>query len=207
MNNPIFTIGHSGHDAESFLALLSRWSIRAVADVRSSPYSGRYPTYNKKPLAALLGKNGIAYIFMGRELGGRPGDKNLLTGGRPDFRLVAETLAFKNGIAALVETGKTMKTALLCAEKEPLDCHRTLLVSRALAKKGVPVVHILADGSAEPHEETVKRLFALHRREETDLFLSREELLDIVFALQEKKIAPSARTAGEAEGGGRLWET
>ncbi len=160
MSDPtvIYTIGHSTHTLQKFLDLLSQNGITAVADVRSSPFSRHNPQFNKDTLSAALKKHGIAYIFLGKELGARPDDPCCYEGGRVRYARLAETSLFKEGIERLLNGAQKYRIALMCAEKEPLDCHRTLLVGRALEQRGVSVVHILADGSTEQHEQTMARL-------------------------------------------------
>ena len=200
MDNPVFTIGHSDHAIETFLSLLQKWNVNAVADVRSSPYSKRHPQFSRAPLEAILGKCGIAYVFLGKELGARPSDRKLYSEGKADFRLIAASQPFRKGIRRLLEGQKRWRIAVMCAEKEPLDCHRTILVSRALAEEGIQVLHILADGMAESHEQVIKRLFALHRKDERDLFLTPEEMLSAIYRLQEEKIASRINTSTDQEG-------
>ena len=78
---------------------------------------------------------------------------------------VAETDSFDDGIRAVTHMAEQGRVALMCSEKEPLDCHRTLLVARALAERGVAVKHILADGDIEDHEAAMDRLVEEDRRE------------------------------------------
>src|SRR5439155_24000994 len=68
----LFTVGHSNLEAEGLLGLLRAAGVTAVADVRSSPYSRRLPQFNRAALEASLRAAGIAYVFLGAELGGRP---------------------------------------------------------------------------------------------------------------------------------------
>ena len=159
--HPIFTIGHSNHSLEGFLALLSKHRVTAVADVRSAPWSRFNPHFNRNALSAALKARGIRYVYLGRELGGRPDDPALYDeGGHVRYEQVAQTSEFQDGVARVVGGAATHRIALMCAEKEPLDCHRTHLVARALDAEGVAVVHILADGGIERHAETMKRLTA-----------------------------------------------
>ena len=159
--HPIFTIGHSSHSLEDFLALLSRHHVTAVADVRSAPWSRFNPHFSRNALSAVLKARGIRYVYLGRELGGRPDDPALYDeAGQVDYEQVAQTDVFRDGIARVVGGAADHRIALMCAEKEPLDCHRTHLVARALDAEGVEVAHILADGGIERHAETMDRLAA-----------------------------------------------
>jgi type I restriction enzyme S subunit len=154
----IYTIGHSNHSIQNFINLLKKHCITAVADVRSSPVSQHYPQFNQGVLSAALKKENISYVFMGKELGGRPDDPRCYENGQVNYLRMAETQIFKDGIDRLLKGKDQHRIVLLCAEKEPLDCHRTLLVSRNLYKLGIPIKHILADGSIEEHQDTERRL-------------------------------------------------
>jgi uncharacterized protein (DUF488 family) len=154
----VFTIGHSNHSSERFLALLQGAGITAVADVRSIPRSRRWPHFSRARIEHWLAEAGIAYVFLGAELGGRPDDPALLWEGRPDYDLMAATPTFQAGLERVLDGAGRYRIALMCAEREPLDCHRFLLVSRHLRERGVCLRHILADGSIEPHEITENRL-------------------------------------------------
>ena len=131
---------------------------------------------------------GIRYSHLGRELGGRSDDPACYEGGQIQYELVARTSVFREGLARVVGGAANWRVALMCAEKEPLDCHRTLLVARALVAAGVDVVHILADGELETHERTMDRLLA-ELSPNYDLFQPREELLARAIALQARRIA------------------
>lgn len=154
----VFTIGHSNHPATAFLALLRQHRVNAVADVRSAPYSRFNPQFNRKALQRELTDAGIAYVYLGRELGGRSDDPACYRDGRICYERVAETQNFKDGLCRLKEGMAEHRIALMCAEKEPLHCHRTLLVAQALDVGGVAVSHIHADGRLEGHASAMDRL-------------------------------------------------
>ena len=166
--NPIFTIGHSNHPVTRFLDLLAGAEIEAVADARSQPVSRWAPQYNKDALISTLEALGLSYFFMGRQLGGRPKDTTLLKAGKPDYAKMAGSADFTKGIDTLLKEGARHRVAVMCAEREPADCHRFLLIGRHLAARGVPVRHILHDGSIEAHQETERRLLGVTRQ--ADLF-------------------------------------
>lgn len=166
----VYTIGHSNHDVASFVALLREAGVTAVADVRSAPYSRRHPQFNKHDIEASLRVAGIAYVFLGDRLGARPRGRGCYRDGRADYRLIAETEAFREGSRRVEEGAERYRIALMCAEREPLDCHRTVLVARHLQRRGVRVVHILADGTTEPNEATEHRLLKRMHLETADLF-------------------------------------
>ena len=187
--HPVLTIGHSTHSAEAFLALLRMHGVEAVADVRSSPFSRFNPQFNRDALEQFLKTNGIRYAFLGRELGARSEDRSCYDHGRVQYARLARTALFQSGLDRVLEGAARFRMALMCAEKEPLECHRTLLVAKALAARGQPVVHIHADGRLETHEAAMERLLDVTGVPKEDLFRSREELLSEALARQEQRVA------------------
>jgi len=156
----LFTIGHSSHPIERFLALLAAPGVTGVVDVRSRPFSRRFPWFSQTRLAQHLQGQSIAYLPRGDALGGRPDDPALLRDGIADYEAIAATRHFQSGLDEISALSKHGRPCLMCAEREPLDCHRFLLVARALADRGLRVAHLLADGSIEPHAATEDRLLA-----------------------------------------------
>jgi uncharacterized protein (DUF488 family) len=164
----IFSVGHSNHSLEHFLQLLAGARISAIADVRSKPHSRWSPQFNKQALAAALGKNDVAYVYLGKELGGRPDDPALLKNGNPDYDAMSRTQMFRAGMERIIEGAKTHRIALMCAERDPLDCHRFLLIGRHLASRAIPLAHILASSEVEAQEKTEARFVS--RNPTRDLF-------------------------------------
>jgi uncharacterized protein (DUF488 family) len=154
----LFTIGHSNHPIDRFVALLKDAGVTAIADVRSQPFSRRCPWFSAKALRERLETEGIAYVSVGDALGGRPRDPQLFRNGVADYGAMAATPEFRAGIDRVVEGTRRLRVCLMCAEREPLDCHRCLLVAPALAARGMRIGHLLADVSIAPHEEIEKRL-------------------------------------------------
>lgn len=191
----VYTIGHSNHPIEKFVALLTSNGITAIGDVRSRPFSRRNPQFNKDRLAATLAGHGIAYVFLGRELGARSEDLSCYEGGKVRYDRLMTTALFESGLERVLSGAEKYRLALMCAEKEPLDCHRTLLVCRALEKHGTPLMHILSDGSTESHDQTMSRLVKLVGLSKSDLFLNQSELIAAACKIREEKVAyvrPSA---------------
>lgn len=153
----IFTIGHSNHSPEEFLAHLNRHGITAVADVRSQPY-GWLEHFGRENVSAFLKAAGIEYVFLGRQLGARREEPECYEGDVAVYEKIARLPAFQEGLSRLRRGAEKYRLAILCAEKEPLDCHRTILICRRLRQLGVPIQHILAGGELEDHAETEKRL-------------------------------------------------
>jgi uncharacterized protein (DUF488 family) len=185
----IYTVGHSNHGIDKFLDLLRQHDITAIADVRSTPFSRRNPQFNSKNLAAALDACGIAYVFLGKELGARSEDPSCYEHGRVQYRRLAQTPLFNQGIERVLAGAERYRLALMCAEKEPLDCHRTLLVSRALEAKGITITHILADGGLELNQATLLRLVKKTGLASNDLFIEPAQLVDEACFIHEQKIA------------------
>jgi uncharacterized protein (DUF488 family) len=144
----VFTIGHSNHSAEKFAGLLRRHGIEAVVDTRSHPYSRHAPQFNACAIEAVLSKDGIGYLFLGRELGGRPAGVEFYDAkGRVDYTQVGCSRPFLDGISRLEQEVSTRTVVLLCSEEDPARCHRRLLVGRALEERGFVLRHIRGDGS------------------------------------------------------------
>jgi uncharacterized protein (DUF488 family) len=193
----VFTIGHSNHTMEGFLRLLAQHGITAVADVRSVPMSRLHPQFNRDEFSEALKQAGIAYSFLGKELGGRPQDPSCYVNGQVQYRLVALTEPFRKGIERVLAGAQKYRVALMCAEREPLDCHRGLLVAPALEKAGASVLHILADGNIEAHRDTMNRLLERFGFTQDDLFRSREELVEEACARQQERVAYTERPEPE----------
>lgn len=195
-NLPILTVGHSNHTFEAFAALLCHHAVTAVADVRSAPYSRFNPQFNRETLAVALANRGIRYVFLGEQLGARSDDPTTFRDGRVQYARLAATEGFRSGIERLLRATSQFVVALMCAEKEPLDCHRTILIAPALAAKGVQVQHILANGNLEPHDHTLKRLLALVGLANEDMFQSHSERVKDALLLRERAIAHVGRSHG-----------
>ncbi len=190
MQNTVFTIGHSTHPRERFIALLRQHAITALCDVRSKPYSRMNPQFNREELKEALLAQGIEYRFLGKELGARSDDLNCYENGKIQYDRLAETESFKYGLQRVLRGIRDdFRIALMCAEKEPLECHRTILIARHLVAHGVAIEHILADGSLESHDAALSRLARMINLREPDLVHSREELLADAYRKQGERIA------------------
>ena len=177
----VFTIGHSNHPASAFLTLLRQHGVHAVADVRSVPYSRFNPQFRREALRRELMAAGIAYVYLGGELGGRSDDPTCYREGRICYERVAKTRNFNDGLQRLEAGMAKHRIALMCAEKEPLHCHRTLLVAQALDERGVSVSHIHADGCLESHASAMDRLLDAARLPAADDLLAQSRA-DLVAA-------------------------
>jgi uncharacterized protein (DUF488 family) len=143
----IYTIGHSTHTWEDFLRLLATHNIEVVADVRSKPYSRFNPQFNRDALANGLEEAGKRYLFLGKELGGKPQDPDRPLADELVWEYIRSRPQFKEGLARLLEEASHGKVCLLCAEADPGRCHRGQLLAPELEEQGVEVRHILGNGS------------------------------------------------------------
>jgi len=192
----LYSIGHSNHSVEQFISLLKSKGIHCLVDVRSTPYSKRLFQFNRESITRDLAKLSILYQYKGDSLGGRYTNPALLTGdGQVDYGKVMQENSFQKGLDELIKLASSgKKIAFMCAEKDPFDCHRFALVSRALVLKGKHVCHILADGKVIEQADIEKRLLLKYRSDydQMDLFAgasSREEVLSEAYAMRGKDIA------------------
>jgi uncharacterized protein (DUF488 family) len=181
------TIGHSNLPADQFLTQLKAHGVTAVADVRSVPFSRRFPWFSSRTLSERLQSKGITYVMMGDTLGGRPTNPTLYCDGVADYEAMATTADFHAGLERVLDKMTRYRLCLMCAEREPLDCHRCLLVGRALATRGYSIGHILGDGSIEPHSATEERLLAALPA--GDLFGDRETRVADAYRRRAQRIA------------------
>lgn len=189
MPDTVLTIGHSTHSAEKLLGLLRRAEITAIADVRSQPYSRVNPQFNREPMKDALKGAGISYVFLGRELGARSDDRSCYVDGKVQYDRLAKTQLFAQGLARVVDGASRHRIALLCAEKDPLTCHRTILVVRHLVARGLQAAHVLHDGRLEDHEAALDRLMKEEGIRSADFFRPRQELVDEAYAKRGNAIA------------------
>jgi uncharacterized protein (DUF488 family) len=161
--NGLFTLGHSNQEMSDFLGTLLRHEIKLVCDVRSRPGSFRFPQFNREPLEARLTAAKIRYEFCGEQLGGRPLDPQFyLANGLVDYSKRRTAPAFLEAIDKALALSRDRKTAILCAEEDPLHCHRFLLICPALVARGVAPVHLRRGGAAETQRDAEDRLLQLH---------------------------------------------
>ncbi|HDZ91544.1 MAG: DUF488 domain-containing protein [Deltaproteobacteria bacterium] len=196
----LYTIGHSTHSLDSFIELLSMHGITAVCDVRSAPYSRFNPQFNRETLQEELKKNRIAYVFLGRELGPRSDDPACYVENKVDYNLLSRTGLFQEGLKRVRQGMGAYRIALMCAEKDPIICHRTILVCRHLRARGVRIRHILEDGAIEENDQAIGRLLRILKLPERDLFHSPMEMIEQAYDQQARKIAH------RREDGEDLWE-
>jgi len=184
----VYTVGHSNVAQEAFIALLKQHGIEVLVDVRSQPYSKYVPHFNAGVLKPAILAAGMKYLYLGKELGGRPEDKQYYdSNGHVLYGLVAEGDEFKAGIERLLRGAREHRVALMCNEENPAECHRRLLVGRVLVEKGARVLHIHGDGRVESEEE----LAAAEQQAETNQ-------QEFAFAALERPVWKSTRSVSPA---------
>lgn len=190
MSGSVFTIGHSNRSIDALLALLQQHRINAIADVRSQPYSKLYPQFDRDALDVALYQQHIRYSFLGKELGARSTDPAAYASGRVRYDKLAASSAFEQGLKR-IQSGilHGYRIAILCAEKEPLECHRAILVSRHLLAKGIAVHHIIDENRMETHQELTQRLLQSLSLDSMHLFKTPEQVLQMAYEIQGERIA------------------
>lgn len=196
----LYSIGHSTMPIEAFVERLRDLSINAVADVRSSPYSGRVPHFNRPTLRATLQREAISYVFLGKELGGRPIDPADYSNGVADYEKMSRQPAFADGIERLKRGTRRYRIAMMCSEHDPLECHRCLLVSRKLKESGLDVQHVRRDGSISTQAEIEDRLLEMHSSAHDDFFAPRDLRLADAYRQQAGRFAYSVLDNWDKEG-------
>jgi uncharacterized protein (DUF488 family) len=185
----LFTIGYSSYDIKPFIKVLRKFHISAVVDVRSSPYSQFKSDFNKEHLQTALRKHNIEYVFLGDYCGARIDDRSCYKNGKVDFNIVATTEKFQDGIGRIKNGTKSYTLALMCAEKDPITCHRFVLVCRNLLDKNFNIIHILDNGKTEIHKDSELRLLKLHRLNHPEFFRTDLQRLEDAYNRQADKIA------------------
>ena len=145
----LYSIGHSDHSIPAFVDLLHRHDIAVLVDVRSQPYSQWAPQFNRENLARDLQAAGMRYVFMGDALGGRPSAREFydVDPEHPNYQRLAQSTAFQSGCESLLALARVQRAVIMCSEGDHLKCHRALLITPALLKRGARVFHIRPDGT------------------------------------------------------------
>jgi len=175
----VYTIGHGSRPIAELIGLLKDAGVECVVDVRAHPGSRRHPQFAREALENSLAQAGIRYVWEGKALGGR---RHAVKGSRHTaftsgaFRAYADhmmTVDFRAGLQRLVELSLHARTAILCAERLPWECHRNLIAD-SLVASGNGVMHLVGPGGARVHE-----LNELARRDGNDLIYDAAEQLDL----------------------------
>ncbi|BAP62919.1 DUF488 domain-containing protein [Methanococcus maripaludis] len=149
----IFTIGHSKRTTEEFLKVLKAHNIGAIIDVRSVPFSRHAPQFNTDVISEKLSENGIVYFFCGKRLGAKIEDPDLYSEGIVDFEKVKMKDFFQKGLDIVEKYAKRLNVALMCSELDPIRCHRTILVSKALQDRGHNIIHLINENKIETQKD------------------------------------------------------
>jgi uncharacterized protein (DUF488 family) len=155
----LFTVGHSNLDFEQFVKLLRDSAVELVVDVRTKPQSSRFPQFSQPGFQRLLAAEGIAYLFLGEELGGRPDDPDAYRpDGLVDYRSRRKSYAFRAGLERLLNELEAHTLAMMCAEEDPLECHRFLMICPELVRAGIQPLHIRKGSRIEMQSAAESRL-------------------------------------------------
>ncbi len=190
-HHTVFTIGHSTHAVATLIEVLRRHGVTILADVRSQPYSRSNPQFNKEEVQRRLKAVGLAYVFMGDQLGGRPADQGAYVDGKLQYDLLARTRDFLAGLDRVIKGARAGRIALMCAERDPLRCHRGILISRHLVDRAIAVTHILENGGLERHADSETRLLTEMGMGPPELFRSRVERIAEAYQRRGQQIAYS----------------
>jgi uncharacterized protein (DUF488 family) len=159
----LFTVGHSNLDMSTLLGMLIRHEIKMVCDVRSRPGSFRFPQFNREPLMAQLASAKIIYQFFGDQFGGRPVDlRYYRPDGLVDYPARRKAPDFQEGLDRLLGFAKAQPVVLMCAEEDPLHCHRFMMICPALVEHGIQPVHLRRGAVTESQRDAEDRLLQLH---------------------------------------------
>ena len=190
MTSTIFTIGYAGFSVHEFVDALSFHRVSVVIDVRSVPFSRYAPKYDAPVISKRLESRNICYKHFPREFGSRQQDRNFYHhNGYMDFEKFAESSQFRNGVDKILEgMNHDYIFALMCAEKDPINCHRAILVARAFHKLKKTVIHIMPYGESIPHKELEIRLLAKYCPEMTREVLFASDWLSEAYRRCNEKI-------------------
>jgi uncharacterized protein (DUF488 family) len=186
----LYTIGYTAFDnIETFIRTLKINNIEAIADVRSIPKSNYRPEFSKDYLQKLLKDNDIKYVFLGDNCGARINDPACYVNGQVSYDRIKETTFFKQGLERILNGLNKYTISLLCAEKDPIFCHRDILVCRNLKPYGVNIQHIISEEIIELNLRTENRLLKHLKLNADDFFMSYEDRLNLAYDKQGNKIA------------------
>jgi len=197
----IYSIGYATHTIESFINTLKKFNITAIADVRSLPYSKFKPEFNRENLKQALINNGIEYVFLGNNIGARIEAPECYKNKKADYHLISKHPLFQKGVCRILKGMKKYSIAIMCAEKDPINCHRTILICKHLKNDNIKIIHIIDSNTTENHTETELRLMKLYQLDQPDLFINDSERLEEAYNRQWGKIAYVAETKADYTSG------
>jgi uncharacterized protein (DUF488 family) len=186
----LYTIGYAAFsNIEAFIKALKINNIEVIADVRSIPKSSYMPEFSKDYLQKRLKDNNIKYVFLGDNCGARIDDPTCYVNGQVSYAKIKETTVFKHGLERILNGLNKYEISLLCAEKDPIFCHRDILVCRNLKPYGINIQHIISEKIVELNLWTENRLLKQFKLDIDDFFMSYEDRLNLAYDKQENKIA------------------
>ena len=194
----IYTIGHSNYSADKLIDMLKFHNINCVVDIRGTPYSKYNIQFNKETIRQTLINHGFIYIYMAKEFAVQRENKSLyLKEGYADFEKVMHDKDFLDGVERLkVGINKGYRIVLIGAMQDPINCHRCILLGRALREEGFNVKHILDDYSLASQEQMEERLLEKYHSNRNQMTFdalmgtesSKEELLKECYKLSNREI-------------------
>jgi len=192
----LYTIGYSGFTPDEFIEILKKYSIGLVVDVRSAPYSSYFEQYNMDNIKNSLRKNRIYYVFLGDDLGARPKDTSLYSNNIVDFEKISNSHAFRNGCERIRECLEKFSICMMCAEKDPANCHRSILITNTFRKiyPETKILHIHSISKLESQKNIDWRIMSMYKLEQEHFFKNFDERKNEAYTLREKEIAYSDET-------------
>lgn len=200
----LYTIGHSTHSIQNVVDILRSNEITSVCDVRSVPYSKHTPQFDRESLKRSIVGAGLHYVYLGNQLGGRSKNPRHYAEGQVQYDRLASSSAFRQGLDRLDKEMAQNIVVLMCTEKDPLNCHRAILITRQLRTSMVEILHIMFDGTTETNEKFENRLRLAWKLPVHDIFGDDESLISHAYELQGRKIAYSAASGIISEEGSDL---
>ena len=190
----LYTIGYSGFSYNEFIDTLKKYSIGAIIDVRSSPYSSYFEQYNMSNLKYDLNRHSIHYLFFGDELGAKPKDVTLYSNNVVDFAKMAKSDAFISGYKKIRDELNKFPICLMCAEKDPINCHRAIFITHSLRNiySKINILHIISLQEIKPEQqnELDERVMSMKNLKHPNLWgMSYEDRLNEAYSLRQKEIA------------------
>ena len=170
--NCIYTIGYTAFSIDEFIEVINSYGVNCVIDVRSSPFSAYYSDYNKDSLENVLKQHNILYRNYQKEFGARQTNPVFYSGDIVDFEKFIKSEQFMDGVSKVtkgIERGYTF--ALMCAEKDPINCHRSIMLGRGFSDCGFMVRHIISKTEYETQQEIEERLLEMYHQDRFQLSL------------------------------------
>lgn len=191
--NCIYTIGYTAFSINEFIAVIKHYGINCVIDVRSSPFSNYYIDFNKDVLKNTLKKQNILYRNYALEFGARQSNLVFYSNDIVDFDKYIQSEQFLNGVFKIkkgIEMGYTF--VLMCAEKDPINCHRSIMLGKGFSNNNFTVKHIISKTELESQKDIEERLLNLYYKDRFQITFFNEELSEeklIVEAYKKQNIA------------------